>query len=113
MSSTEVRRRFGENLTRCRAREGASQQELAERVGLHRTEISLMERGERCPRVEMLVKLAGSLSVRPTELFEGIAWKPPGRRGAEGRFMVASARGARAKSTSRSGRRQGRGSDRK
>lgn len=34
------------------------------------------KRGERLPRVDTLVKLAGALGVTPCELLEGITWNP-------------------------------------
>jgi transcriptional regulator with XRE-family HTH domain len=43
---------------------------------MHRTQISLLEGGERLPRVETLVKLAGALGVAPNDLLDGIAWEP-------------------------------------
>jgi transcriptional regulator with XRE-family HTH domain len=67
---------FAENLIRCRKRAGLSQEELGFRASLHRTEISLLERGARTPRIDTLVKLAASLSVSPDELIAGIAWEP-------------------------------------
>lgn len=44
--------RFGENLARCRKRADMSQEELGVRASLHRTEISLLERGTRLPRID-------------------------------------------------------------
>ena len=41
--------RFGENLERCRERAGLTQAELGYQASLHRTEISLLERGKRLP----------------------------------------------------------------
>lgn len=71
-----VARRFGENLKRCRKRAGVSQEELGVLSSLHRTEIGLLERGERIPRIDTLVRLAGSLSVPPDDLIVGIDWQP-------------------------------------
>lgn len=65
---------FGRNLRRCRKRAGISQEALGERAGLHRTEIGLLERGARTPRVDTLVRLASSLSIPPAELLAGITW---------------------------------------
>ncbi|HET7574280.1 MAG TPA: helix-turn-helix transcriptional regulator, partial [Solirubrobacterales bacterium] len=45
-------------------------------ASLHRTEISQLERGLRLARIDTLVKLAGTLSVSPCELLEGIEWSP-------------------------------------
>ncbi|HEX5762832.1 MAG TPA: helix-turn-helix transcriptional regulator [Solirubrobacterales bacterium] len=72
----EVARRFGDNLVRCRKRAGLSQEELSFRAALHRTQIGLLERGGRLPRIDTLVKLAGALGVPPDCLLDGISWKP-------------------------------------
>jgi transcriptional regulator with XRE-family HTH domain len=72
----DVARRFGENLHRCRERAGVSQEELGIRASLHRTEIGILERGARCPRIDTLVKLAGALGVPPGDLLADIAWRP-------------------------------------
>ena len=69
--------RFGRNLRRVRRREGLSQEELAVRASLHRTEIGLLERGERVPRIDTLLRLAGSMAIPPGELLDGIDWVPP------------------------------------
>lgn len=66
---------FGANLSRLREQSGVTQEELAFRASLHRTEIGLLERGGRIPRIDTLAKLAGALEVDPGELFEGITWE--------------------------------------
>lgn len=71
-----VARQFGANLSRLRERSGVTQEELAFRASLHRTEIGLLERGGRIPRIDTLAKLAGALEVEPGALFEGIEWEP-------------------------------------
>lgn len=53
---------------------GISQEELGFRASLHRTEIGMLERGVRLPRIDTLVKLAGALDATPNELMEGIEW---------------------------------------
>jgi transcriptional regulator with XRE-family HTH domain len=45
-------------------------------TSLHRTEISLLERGERMPRVDTAVRIAGSLGVPLGDLAVGLEWKP-------------------------------------
>lgn len=72
----ELARRFGENLCHCRKRAGLSQEEVGFRASLHRTEIGMLERGTRLPRIDTLVKLAGAVEVLPDDLLDGIAWKP-------------------------------------
>ena len=75
--SRAVAVRFGKNLYRCRKASGPSQEELAFLAALHRTEIGLLERGERVPRVDTLVRLAVALGVPPGRLLEGIGWELP------------------------------------
>jgi transcriptional regulator with XRE-family HTH domain len=45
-----------------------SQEQLAFECGFDRTYVSLMERGIRNPTVRSLVRLAGALSVRPSDI---------------------------------------------
>ncbi|HEX8688609.1 MAG TPA: helix-turn-helix transcriptional regulator [Solirubrobacterales bacterium] len=71
-----LKARFARNLTRCREEADVSQEELGFRASLHRTEISLLERGERIPRVDTAVRLAGSLGVPLDDLAVGLEWKP-------------------------------------
>jgi transcriptional regulator with XRE-family HTH domain len=47
-------------------------------TALHRTEIGLLERGEREPRLSTIIKLAGALEAPLHELVGGIDWKPAG-----------------------------------
>jgi transcriptional regulator with XRE-family HTH domain len=64
---------FGDNLRRLRERAGMSQEALATRAGgLHRTEISLLERGEREPRLSTVVLLAQALGVKLPTLLRGV-----------------------------------------
>ena len=62
---------FAENVRAARARRGISQQELAFACRLHRTEISLLERGERDPRLSTVVRIARALDCTPSTLLEG------------------------------------------
>lgn len=66
--------RFAVNLRRARESRKISQEELGYRCELHRTEISLLERGGREPRLGTIVKLAGALDTSPEELCGGIRW---------------------------------------
>ncbi|MBS1880353.1 MAG: helix-turn-helix transcriptional regulator [Actinobacteria bacterium] len=66
--------RFAINLRRVRIKAGVSQEELARRCDLHRTEISLLERAGREPRLGTMTKLAGALGTTAQVLCEGITW---------------------------------------
>jgi len=68
-----VREQLGSNLRQHRDRVGLSQEELGEMCDLDRTEISLLERGLRFPRLDTIVKLARALELdSPGQLLEGI-----------------------------------------
>jgi transcriptional regulator with XRE-family HTH domain len=71
-----VAERFGQNLRRVRKREDLSQEQLARRASLHRTEIGKLENTERVCRIDTLIRLAGAMAVSPGELLDGIAWVP-------------------------------------
>jgi len=77
--AAEVSRLLGRNLVEFRGRVGLSQQNAADRAGLHRTHVALIEAGQRLPRLDTIVKLGGAVEVSPCELLIGIPWKlePP------------------------------------
>ena len=62
---------FGAALRRSRLARAASQEELAERSGLHWTYISELERGLKSPTLATIVALAGALECRAWELVQG------------------------------------------
>ena len=68
-----VRKQFAINLRHHRNRVGLSQEALAAICNLHRTEISLLERCKRSPRLETIVILARGLGLSsPGDLLDGI-----------------------------------------
>jgi len=85
---SEMAERFGANFLRCRRRVCLSQEEVAVRASLHRTEIGLIEHGRRLPRLDTVVKLAGAVEAEIGELFEGINWVPVEQR--SGAFVMDS-----------------------
>jgi transcriptional regulator with XRE-family HTH domain len=68
----EPQLRFGQNLRLQRGQAGLSQEALGNRAGLHRTEVSLLERAKREPRLSTIVRLARALGISPVELLEGV-----------------------------------------
>ncbi len=71
---------FASNLRQARTKMKISQEELGFRCELHRTEISLLERAGREPRLKTIAKLAGALETTAGELCAGIIWEPTRRR---------------------------------
>jgi transcriptional regulator with XRE-family HTH domain len=55
---------------------GHSQEEFARLIAKHRTEISLLERGLRIPRLDTVIQIAAGLEIEPEDLFAGIRWHP-------------------------------------
>ena len=67
---------IGQRIQALRIERGASQEDVGFRAGLNRTAIGQLERGERVPSADTLVRVAGSLGVDPGVLITGIVWKP-------------------------------------
>jgi transcriptional regulator with XRE-family HTH domain len=63
---------FGQRVREVRLAADLSQEALAEAAGLHPTFISNVERGYRVPSVPTLLKLAAALSIKPSELVDGL-----------------------------------------
>lgn len=63
---------FGKRLKARRLEMKMSQEALADITGLHRTEISLLERGGREPRLSTVIKCAGALSLTVDQFLSGI-----------------------------------------
>ena len=70
--SVEARTLLGRNLRVQRELAGLSQERLSALARLHRTEISLIERGRRDPRLSTVVRLADALGVPAASLLDEI-----------------------------------------
>lgn len=68
----EPTEQFATNLRLYRNRAGLSQEELGFESDLHRTEVSLLERAGREPRLSTIVRLARGLKIEPGHLLDGI-----------------------------------------
>lgn len=73
--SVAAARQFGRRVAERRRQLGLTQEGTAERAGLHRTEVALIEGGGRLPRLDTIVKLGGALRVEPCELMAGMTWR--------------------------------------
>jgi transcriptional regulator with XRE-family HTH domain len=68
--------RFARNLARCRKDAGLTQEGLAARASLNRDTVWKHEAEVNVPTLDVLVRLAGALSVPPAELLDGITYRP-------------------------------------
>lgn len=73
---SEVTECFGTNLKVLRGSAGLSQEALADRAAVHRTQISKFECAATSPSLETFLKLAGALSADPNALLKGTRWVP-------------------------------------
>ncbi|HWM63994.1 MAG TPA: helix-turn-helix transcriptional regulator [Solirubrobacterales bacterium] len=76
MDSSRLAEHFGRQLWRHRRRAYLSQDRIAFVIGLHRTEISQLERGLRNPQLDTILKLAAGVEASPCELMAGLRWRP-------------------------------------
>jgi transcriptional regulator with XRE-family HTH domain len=102
-----LQQRFGSVIRRRRAEVGLGQEALADRAGLHRTHVSLLERGKRMPSLEVVRKLAAALGTTMASLVaeveaRGEAGPPDGGAGGKGERP----RRGRPKNAAQTGRRQ-------
>lgn len=61
---------LGVNLRSARKKLGLSQEQVAERSGVHATEVSRIEAGKRDPRVTTVERLANAVEVKPGDLLD-------------------------------------------
>ena len=68
VSKASLQRQFGNLIRRRRDAAGITQEALADAAGIHRTYISLLERGLRAPTIEVVRLLAKALKTTMTSL---------------------------------------------
>ena len=66
----DIRARLGRNIRRLREEQGWSQEDYADRAGIHRTYVSEIERGKRNPTITVVERLASPLNVAPGKLLD-------------------------------------------
>jgi transcriptional regulator with XRE-family HTH domain len=62
--------KLGPNLRAARLKLELSQEQVADRSGVHATEVSRIEAGKRDPRVSTVERLAKAVEMRPGQLLE-------------------------------------------
>ena len=68
----DIRKKFGKRLRALREERGWSQEEFADRAGLHRTYVSAVERGVKNPTVSVIAKIAMGFGMSLSELFDTV-----------------------------------------
>jgi len=73
----KLRKLFGQRLRSIRLAKGLTQEELAEKAGLHATYIGIIERGKQGASLDTIEKLAVALGVKEEKFFSFISRKYP------------------------------------
>lgn len=63
--------RFAGNVRKLRSKKKFSQKTLADKIGISVSYVSMLERGQRSPPLDMLEKVAKALGVTPISLLGG------------------------------------------
>lgn len=66
----DIRHRLAANLRRLRNEKGWSQEDYADRAGIHRTYVSDIERGARNPTITVVEKLAKPFEIKAGALLD-------------------------------------------
>lgn len=61
---------LGREIKKVREALHKSQEDLAFEAGIHRTYVSMIERGKKSPTLAVIVRLANALNVKPSELLQ-------------------------------------------
>ncbi len=64
--------KFGKRIKELRGDQGMTQEILAAKIGVDRSYLGFLERGERNPSLEVINKIARSLGITPSELLKSI-----------------------------------------
>ncbi|BCL35344.1 helix-turn-helix domain-containing protein [Nostoc sp. MS1] len=70
---TEILKKFGQRVREERLKMGLSQEELAEKAGLHRTYIGMIERAEKNITLINIGKIAIALAISIEDLLKGVS----------------------------------------
>lgn len=65
-------RKFGERLKELRGKKNLTQEDLADKVGVDRSYMGFLERGEKNPTLRNLIRIAKAFDISLSELFKTI-----------------------------------------
>lgn len=64
--------KFGKRIQQLRKQRGLTQEDLADLIGVDRSYMGFVERGERNPTLDKIIKIAKALKMTLSEIFSGI-----------------------------------------
>ena len=64
--------KFGNRIKELRKEQAMTQLGLAEKIGVDRSYMGFLERGERNPSLEVIIKIAKALNIKPDELLKTV-----------------------------------------
>lgn len=70
MDETKVYVKFGERVKELRTRQGFTQEQFSYQCDINRTYMGAIERGEKCPSLLTITKIAKGLNISLKELFD-------------------------------------------
>lgn len=72
MSVSSIHVKFGKKIQELRKERKLTQEDLADVVGVDRSYMGFVERGERNPTLDKLIKIAKALRITLSELFQSV-----------------------------------------
>ncbi len=75
-----IEKAVGQELCFWRIKKGLSQEKLGFEADLHRTHISLIERGLRSPTISTTIRLCAALEISPDEFIKHVMQRVAGKR---------------------------------
>ena len=64
MAKSEIHKKFGARIQELRKKQGLTQEDLAAAIGVDRSYMGFVERGERNPTLDKIAKIAQALKAR-------------------------------------------------
>jgi len=72
MSVSLIHVKFGKRIQELRKKKGFTQEDLADLIDVDRSYMGFVERGERNPTLDKLIKIAQALKITLSKLFEDV-----------------------------------------
>lgn len=70
LSTTNLHREFGNKIQQLRKQRGLSQEDLAFKVGVDRSYMGFIERGEKNATLDKIIKIAKAFNIKVKDLFD-------------------------------------------